>query len=159
MSSPAGTTASPTLRWCSFRLAHECFAVESDVVVEVMRCRRPTPVPLAARGVLGLVQIRGRIVPVVDPGELLGLPGRSLERGGTLLVITSGDDWYGLLVDEMLEVLDIPSGGVERPTGGPGLVVGSFAAPDRLVHLVDPERMIHSLTRQRPPVGGRTAVS
>ena len=62
-------------------------------------------------------------------------------------------------VDEMLEVLDIPSGGVERPTGGPGLVVGSFAAPDRLVHLVDPERMIHSLTRQRPPVGGRAAVS
>ena len=159
MSSPPGTTASPTLRWCSFRLAHECFAVESAVVVEVMRCRRPTPVPLAARGVLGLVQIRGRIVPVVDPGELLGLPGRSLERGGTLLVITSGDDWYGLLVDEMLEVLDIPSGGVERPTGGPGLVVGTFAAPDRLVHLVDPERMIHFLTRQRPPVGGRTAVT
>lgn len=159
MSDPAGTTARPTLRWCSFRLAQECFAVESAVVVEVMRCRRPTPVPLAARGVLGLVQIRGRIVPVIDPGALLGLPGRGLERGGTLLVITSGDDWYGLTVDEMLDVLDIPPGRVERPTGGPGLVVGTFAAPDRLVHLVDPERMIHSLSRQRAPVGGRAGVT
>lgn len=155
MSSLTGTAASPPLRWCSFRLAHECFAVEAGIVVEVMRGRRPTPVPLAARGVLGLVQIRGHIVPVIDAGDLLGLPGRNLERGSTLLVITSGDDWYGLVVDEMLEVLDIPPGRVERPTGGTELLLGTFAAADRLVHLLDPERMIQSLARQRPATGGR----
>ena len=157
-SRPVTTTpaaASPARRWCSFLLGAECFAVDSGMVVEVLRSRRLTRVPLAARGVLGLVQLRGRIVPVIDPAEPLAVSRRSGAAASPHLVIALGEDWYGLIVDEMLEVITIDPERVERPTTGAELVQGTFAAADRLVHLLDPERMIQSLVRQRPATGSR----
>lgn len=155
MTSVPVATASQNRRWCSFLLGAECFAVDSGIVVEVLRSRRLTAVPLAARGVLGLIHLRGRIVPVIDPAEPLAVSRRAGAAVNTHLVIALGEDWYGLLVDEMLEVIAIDPERVERPTGGTGPVQGTFAAADRLVHLLDPERMIHSLARQRPTAGGR----
>jgi purine-binding chemotaxis protein CheW len=146
-------------RWCSFLLGEECFAVEAGMVVEVLRSRRLTPVPLAARGVLGLIHLRGRIVPVIDPSEPLTVSRRPGPAMGTHLVIEVGEDWYGLLVDEMLDVIEIEPERVERPTGGTGLLHGTFADADRLVHLLDPERMIQSLVRQRPAAAGRPGPS
>jgi purine-binding chemotaxis protein CheW len=143
--------------WCTFRVGDACFAVDSAMVIEVLRDRGLTPVPLAAPGVLGLAHLRGRIVPVVDPAERLGSNRRtSLARPH--LVVALGDDWYGLLVDEMLDVIEIPPARVERPTAPGGFgdaVTGTFAAENRLVHLLDPERMIHSLVRQAAHQAGR----
>ncbi|MFM7136490.1 MAG: chemotaxis protein CheW [Planctomycetota bacterium] len=147
--------ASRARRWCSFVLGNECFAVEAGIVVEVLRSRRLTRVPLAARGMLGLIQLRGRIVPVIDPAEPLAVSRRSGSAASPHLVIAPSDDWYGLLVDEMLDVIEIEPERVERPTAGMDLVQGTFAAADRLVHLLDPERMIQSLTRQRPVLSGK----
>lgn len=138
--------------WCSFRVGGDSFAVATADVVEVLRSRRLTRVPLAAAGTLGLVHLRGRIVPVIDPAVRLGI-GRA-EAGGPAahLVIAVGGDWYGLAVDEMLDVIEIPPQRVERPTAA-GLrgeaVCGTYADRHRLVHLLDPERLIQPLVR--PP--------
>jgi len=143
-------------RWCSFRVGDDCFAVAAADVVEVLRSRRLTRVPLAAAGVLGLVQLRGRIVPVIDPAVRLGIERPTSDRPQTQLVIALGDDWYGLSVDEMLDVIEIPEQHVERPTAAAGrgdAVAGTFAASERLVHLLDPEHLIHSLARQPSPQG------
>ncbi len=142
-------------RWCSFLVGDECFAVESGLVVEVLRGRRLTPVPLASRAMVGLIQLRGRIVPVIDPAEPLAVSRRPRATASPHLVIAPGEEWYGLLVDEMLDVIEIAPQRIERPTGGTELLQGTFAAADRLVHLLDPERMIQFLVRQRPAAGGR----
>lgn len=151
------TSVLPGHRWCTFRVGDACFAVDSAAVIEVLRDRGLTRVPLAASGVLGLAHLRGRIVPVVDPAERLGVS-RGAAAAHTHLVVALGDDWYGLLVDEMLDVIEIPEGRIERPTasGASGdAVSGTFAAENRLVHLLDPERMIHSLVRQAALQAGR----
>jgi purine-binding chemotaxis protein CheW len=142
-------TAAAAGRWCCFRLGRDCFAVDTTHVVEVVRGRRLTRVPLAGAGVLGLVHMRGRIVPVIDPSVRLGVAGDAAGHG-TQLVVALGDDWYGLAVDEMLDVIEIPPALVEQPAAGDrsGAVRGTYAATDRLVHLLDPEGMIHSLVRQ-----------
>jgi purine-binding chemotaxis protein CheW len=140
----------PVRRWCTFLVSDSCFAVDSAAVIEVLRDRGLTRVPLAASGVLGLAHLRGRIVPVVDPAERLGVT-RAAGKARTHLVVALGDDWYGLLVDEMLDVIEIPPARIERPTapGAAGdVVTGTYAAEQQLVHLLDPERMIHSLVRQ-----------
>jgi purine-binding chemotaxis protein CheW len=146
-----GFTAAPAAgRWCCFRLGGDCFAVDSAHVVEVVRGRRLTRVPLAGAGVLGLLHMRGRIVPVIDPATRLGVD-REGSGDGTHLVVALGDDWYGLAVDEMLDVIEIPPARVEQPTAASGrgtAVQGTYAAAERLVHLLDPEGMIHSLVRQ-----------
>jgi purine-binding chemotaxis protein CheW len=150
--SPVPVDARAAGRWCCFRLGGDRFAVDSAGVVEVVRGRRLTPVPLAGAGVLGLLHMRGRIVPVIDLAAGLGVAHEAGGAGaGTRLVIALGDDWYGLAVDEMLDVIEIPAARVERPTaaGGCGAaMLGTYAAGEGLVHLLDPEGMIHALVRQ-----------
>jgi purine-binding chemotaxis protein CheW len=150
--SPVPVDARAAGRWCCFRLGGDRFAVDSAGVVEVVRGRRLTPVPLAGAGVLGLLHMRGRIVPVIDLAAGLGVAHEAGGAGaGTRLVIALGDDWYGLAVDEMLDVIEIPAARVERPTAAVGCgaaMLGTYAAGEGLVHLLDPEGMIHALVRQ-----------
>lgn len=156
-------TISSNTRHCCFLVGADCFAVTADGVAEVLHDARITRVPLAAPAVLGLVHLRGRIVPVVDPAAQLGVSRVAPERA-THLVIALQDDWYGLVIDEMLDVVEIPADRVEQaatPTteSSGDALIGVFAAPDRLVHLLDPQRMIHSLTRLRPQAPERQGVS
>ncbi len=143
--------ASDSGRWCCFRLGGDRFAVDSAGVVEVVRGRRLTRVPLAGAGVLGLLPMRGRIVPVIDPATGLGVARQHAGAGaGPHLIIALGDDWYGLAVDEMLDVIEIPAAQVAQPTSATarGAVRGTYMAARGLVHLLDPEGMISSLVRQ-----------
>lgn len=143
-------TTAAVHRCCTFRVGEACFAVPADGVVEVLRAGRATHVPLAPAGVLGLVQLRGRIVPVIDAAAHLGVD-RPRPDSATLLVIALQDDWYALVIDEMHDVVEIPADAIEQTTtggDGAGPLTGVFAAPDQLVHLLEPERMIHSLTRR-----------
>jgi chemotaxis signal transduction protein len=106
-------------------------------------------------------------VPVIDPATHLGVSRKTPEQP-THLVIALQDDWYGLVIDEMLDVVEIPQDRIEQPSPssaegpveGPGeALAGVFAAPDRLVHLLDPQRMIQSFVRQRPQTLERQATS
>lgn len=140
------------IRSCTFRVGSDCFAISADRVTEVIRQRDVARVPLAPEGVLGLVHLRGRIVPVIDLAGRLGIRRAAVGEAGTHLIVEVQGDHYGMLVDEMLEVIDIPSERVEHPTDAAvshEAVVGVFAAAARLVHLLDPERMIQSLVRPR----------
>lgn len=143
-------TPALTIRHCTFRVGDQCVAVEADAVAEVITARTVTPVPLAPPGVLGLVHLRGRIVPVLDPAVRLGISAPADRPAATLLVLrVAGDDWCGIAVDEVLDVLDVPATALEHPTppdDPDSPFAGILAAPDRLVHLVDHRRLA------RPPV-------
>lgn len=146
-------TAATAIRHCTFRVGDHCLAVESDAVAEVLGTRPLTPVPLAPTSVLGLIHVRGRIVPILDPAVRLGLPVPADRRAAAHLVLeVAADDWVGLLVDEVLDVVEIPTAAIERPhiADADTAVTGVFAAPDRLVHVLDFRRMIHPPTRPRP---------
>lgn len=157
------TTTYPPLPYCTFRVGDDCFAIESALVVEVLRGGDPVRVPLAPDGVLGLVHLRGRIVPIIDLADRLGVGPRGGRRLDTHLVINLQDEWYGLIVDEMHDVIDIPADRIEHPIASAGDPpgeprVGVFADTDRLVHILDPQRMIQFLVRQRTQPTGRHGV-
>jgi purine-binding chemotaxis protein CheW len=157
-------TSSPAaaIRSCTFRVGGDCFALDATHVTEVIRAGHVARVPLAPDGLLGLVHLRGRIVPIIDLAGRLGIPRAASGGAGTHLIVEAGDDSYGLLVDEILDVIDIPVDRIEHPTGAAvshEAVVGVFAAADRLVHLLDPERMIQSLVRPRTPTPARHGAS
>ena len=100
-------------RSCTFRVGEACFALPADGVVEVLRGGSLARVPRAPEGVLGLLHLRGRIVPIIDPAAQLGIS-RVAEQRATHLVIELQDDWYGLVIDEMLDVVEIPADRVEQ---------------------------------------------
>jgi len=142
-----------TRRHCTFRVGDQCLAVEADAVAEVLGGRPVARVPLAPAGVLGLVHVRGRIVPILDPAVRLGLiVDADRPTPAHLVLRLNADDWCGLLVDEVLDVIDIPPAAIERPhaADADSLVTGIYAEAGRLVHLLDFRRMIHPPTRPRP---------
>lgn len=152
------STAADTipLRVCGFLVADVCFAVDAAVLAEVLRAGRLTAVPLAGPAIAGLLHLRGRIVPAIDMRRCLGFPDADPAAARTHLVLRVQEDWYSLLVDDMLDVVEIPAGRVEQPTkpvAGAEAVTGVYAGHDRLMHLLDPLRVVQGLAR--PRVRGR----
>lgn len=151
IASPA--TAPADLEICGFLVGGHCFAVPSSHVAEVLHAGSITPVPLAADAIAGLIHLRGQIVPVIDMRLRLGLGDAPVAGGGLLVVRLSGDQ-YALRVDEVLDVERIPTDRIEPPSGS--LVdlatdprSGVFAGDEQLVHLLDPQRIVHALLRPR----------
>jgi purine-binding chemotaxis protein CheW len=136
----------------------------ADSVAEVLHDSRITRVPQAPPAVLGLLHLRGRIVPVIDMRRRLGFPEAAGAVARTHLVLRLNDDWYSLLVDEMLDVVEVPEDRIERPSlmaadRPTDAVVGVYADAGRLVHFLDPQRIVNALARQREQVIHRQGAS
>lgn len=155
----SATTAASNSRWCSFVVAGRCFAVDAAMVAEVLRATQINRVPLAAAAIAGLLNLRGRIVPVIDMRMRLGFEPASDEQPRINLIIDIRNEWYSLLVDDLLDVVNFDTDLIEQPSGSrsdPALdaVVGLLSEPGRLVHFLDPTRILHSLLIAR--VHGRS---
>ena len=156
MNSPTSPVQSHGSRYCCFVVGSDCFAVASTGVAEVLRDGKITRVPHAPEAVIGIIHLRGRIVPVIDMRRRLGLPAAEASIGGTHLVLSLLDEWYSLLVDEMLDVIEVVDDAIEPPSRAASesshdAVAGVYADADRLVHFLDPQRIVQSLSRQREP--------
>lgn len=152
-----------TSRACVFRVGDHRFAVDADRVAEVLHTASLTPVPLAPEAIAGLLHLRGRIVPAIDVRLPLGLMSAESDAPRTNLVIRVADDWYSLLVDEVLDVQSVPADAIERPTShaepSAAFRTGVFADESCLVHLLDPERLLQTIHRQRTDPFARHGVS
>lgn len=109
-------------RACLFVIGARVLAMPVTAVREVLIVETCTPVPGAPANVLGVVNRRGAILPVLDLRPLLGVPPRPLERGARLLVVQLGAVEAGVAIDEVL-----------------GLEVVEERSP---VALLDPDRIL-----------------
>ena len=100
----------PVSEHLAFRLGAETFALPLADVREILVPPSITLVPRAARDVLGIVSVRGRLVTVIDLGLRLAIardapiPGAGPRRGRVLLVEAPSGEMMGMLVDEVLAV-------------------------------------------------------
>ncbi len=90
--------------WCSFKIEGALFGVEVERVQEVVRHAAVTRVPPAPPGVAGLLNLRGRIVPVVDLRVLLGMPRMATPETGIHVIVRDGDEPVSLLADAIADV-------------------------------------------------------
>jgi len=109
---PPETTqsASGALEVLEFRLATERYAVESSYVEAVHRLKDLTPLPRTPAFILGVVNIHGRIVPVIDLKKFFGLPEQGLTDLHRIILIQGNDMELGLLADVALHVRYITPG-------------------------------------------------
>lgn len=138
------------LNFCTFLLADRCFAIDAHFVAEVLRETPLTRVPLAAPAIAGLLNLRGRIVPVIDLRRRLGFPESAIHVQRINVVIDVQREWFSLLVDELLDVVPVDTGRIERPTGEraePPLdcISGVLAEKGQLIHVLDPSRILQNL--------------
>ncbi len=133
-----------------FQVGSQEFCVDILAVRELRGWTRPTPLPRSPGYVLGVINLRGTVLPVVDMSARLGLG--SGETGGrqVIIVVFLGRQLVGLLVDSVCEILAVEDAQV-RPTpdvsgqGLEGFVESLMVVQERLVGVLTLERLLPEL--------------
>ena len=97
----------------TFKLGAEEYAVNVAQVQEIVRLSTLTRVPHAPPYVEGVVNLRGRIVPVVDLARRFELPPRERTKATRVIIAAVGGRTVGMLVDAVTEVLRLPDEAVD----------------------------------------------
>ena len=136
------TTA--TTRTLLFRVSGRVYGCDIDAVREIIPYRRATRLPGAPPYVLGLINLRGTIVTVLDLGARLEA-GRPAVREGSIILAAHGTRVAGVAVDEVMDVQHIAEEpivvGAEMPLGS-GLVRGLGHLDGGVVVLVDIQALV-----------------
>ncbi|HEY6040304.1 MAG TPA: chemotaxis protein CheW [Kofleriaceae bacterium] len=131
----------------TFRVGSANYALPASQVLHLESYETATHVPGAPAYVAGLVQVRGRLVPVVDLRARFGLPAIEHALDRRVVVVQVGTRVAGLLVDSAREVVQIDEAAYQKPPEiieeqASGFVNGVATAAQRLFLLVDVPRII-----------------
>lgn len=103
----------PSEQWVSFRLGEETYALKALNVQEILKAEEISPVPGAPDFVLGVINLRGNIVTVMDTRLRFGLEAPPADGIRQIIVTESPEQTLGLLVDDVSEVVGIRSEEIE----------------------------------------------
>lgn len=105
---PARASTESSLQLLEFRLARESYALETRHVREVYPLKNLTPLPCTPPFVLGIVNVRGRITPVIDIKKFFGLPDQGLSDLHRIILVRGDGIELGLLADVVVGVRTLP---------------------------------------------------
>ena len=97
----------PILRWVTFKLEKEKYGINVMQVQEVLRVTEIAPVPGAPNYVLGIINLRGNVVTVIDTRSRFGLPTKEMDDSTRIVIIEAEEQVVGILVDSVAEVVDL----------------------------------------------------
>ena len=135
------------LQLVTFHIAGEEFGVDILSVQEIIRPMQITMVPHAARFIEGVINLRGKVIPIIDLRRRFGLSTRDHDKHTRIIVIEINNMIVGFVVDSVSEVLRIPASTVEPP---PPVVSGLESEyisgvgklEDRLLILLDLNKLL-----------------
>jgi purine-binding chemotaxis protein CheW len=97
----------PLIQFVTFVLMDETYGINVMQVQEVLRVTEIAPVPGAPSYVLGIINLRGNVVTVVDTRTRFGLPSAEMDDSSRIIVIESDKQVVGILVDAVAEVVEL----------------------------------------------------
>ncbi|MDZ4163842.1 MAG: chemotaxis protein CheW [Smithellaceae bacterium] len=144
----AATTTKDLLQLVTFRLGGEEYAVDILNVQEVNKMVDITHVPNAVNCLEGVINLRGRVIPVMSLRKKFGLAEKELDAQSKIMVVDVGTT-IGLIVDSVSEVLRISPDRVEPPppmTSGvdSDYIKGIGKLDDRILILLDLSKLLKS---------------
>lgn len=107
------TSDDPVLQWVTFRLAGETYGINVMQVQEVLRYTEIAPVPGAPGYVLGIINLRGNVVTVIDTRNRFGLESGEMTDNTRIVIIETEGHVIGILVDSVAEVVYLRQSEVE----------------------------------------------
>ncbi|MCX6169886.1 MAG: chemotaxis protein CheW [Ignavibacteriales bacterium] len=136
------------LQLVSFKIANEEFGIDILNVQEINKMTQVTKVPNSPEFVEGVINLRGRVIPVVNLRVKMDLPNREYDKDTRIIVVDLTGKTVGFLVDSVSEVLRIPRNIMEPP---PSIVAGINSnyitavgkLEDRLLILLDLDKILH----------------
>ncbi|MFY9531001.1 MAG: chemotaxis protein CheW [Candidatus Acidiferrales bacterium] len=135
------------LQLVGLRIGRETFGLPISMVREIVRVPEITAVPNAPDYIEGVINLRGRIIPVVDLRKRFGETDITLNKKNRIVVVEMADRLVGLIVHAASEVLKIPPSEIEAPhnlfqEGELDYVTGVGKLKGRLVILLDLHKVL-----------------
>ena len=136
------------LQIVGFRIGSETYGVRIGAVREIVRVPEITAVPSAPDTVEGVINLRGKIIPVMDLRKRFGHTEIKPDKKNRILVVELDNKLLGLIVNSASEVLKIPPSEIEAPgsvfaDGESGYVTGVGKLGGRLIILLDISKLLH----------------
>jgi purine-binding chemotaxis protein CheW len=132
-----------------FMLSDEQYALDILEIKEIVRLQAITPVPRSPAWLKGIVTLRGVIVPIFDLRSRLGLA--EIEHGPEtrIIVVYRGEEFAGLIVDSITQVMRLPVEAIEPPPQTIGTVEAEYLRGvarfrDQLVILLNLPRVVEA---------------
>lgn len=126
------------------RVGRTSYAVPVHDVIEVVQMVATTPAPDAPAWSSGLINVRGRVVPLIDTRVRLGLAHVEPDLSTPIVVMQIGENTAGLIVDEVVDVVSVPQGQLLSPgpaTPSASLLTSVARIDERLILVLDQNRI------------------
>ncbi len=124
-----------------FELGGETYGIDIGAVHDIIMLQPITRVPKAPFFVEGVLNLRGRVIPVVDMGKRFGLEKSDRTKHNRIVVVDINGTTIGIIVDAVTEVLRIPNDAVEPASsivaGDSDYILGIAKLENRMVILLD----------------------
>jgi purine-binding chemotaxis protein CheW len=135
-------------QWVTYRLDEETYGINVMQVQEVLRYTEIAPVPGAPNYVMGIINLRGNVVTVIDTRARFGLPPSEITDSSRIVIIESDEHVVGILVDSVAEVVYLRSSEIDSaPHVGTEesakFIQGVSNRDDELLILVDLNKLLN----------------
>ena len=130
-----------------FDLNEEAYGVDISQVREIIRMQEITSVPRAPEFIEGVINLRGKVIPVVDLRARFSMPGTERTDEHRIVVVDVSSQDIGMVVDAVTEVSRIPSSSIEPPsnvitTNDSEYLTGIVKTDEKLIILLDIAKVI-----------------
>ncbi|MDO7667841.1 MAG: chemotaxis protein CheW [Pseudomonadota bacterium] len=148
MSEKDGEVNDPILQWVTYQLEDETYGINVMQVQEVLRITEITPVPGAPSYVLGIINLRGNVVTVINTRSRFGLmPKESNDDQSRIIIVEVNGNVIGMLVDSVAEVVylhqsEIDSVPMVNNDDSSRFIQGVCSREEQLLILVDANKFL-----------------
>jgi purine-binding chemotaxis protein CheW len=130
-----------------FRIHDDEYALPVMSVAEVIRMVALRTWPDTPAWIAGVVNLRGNVIPVIDLRKRLHFDASPLHSNTPILIVTAGNRRFGVIVDALVEVADLPDANIEQiaVTAPPQFAVQQLAhLAHRVIMILAPDRLSES---------------
>lgn len=136
-----------TVELATFYVGEALCGMDILKVQEINKLMEMTKVPQAPEYVMGILNLRGQIVTIIDLGKKLGLSEIDVDEASRNIIVNSDNEYIGLLVSRIGDVVEADWQKVEPPPANIGGVQGIFfkgvfKTDDRLIGILDSDRVL-----------------
>jgi len=136
-----------TVQLCIFQMDNEQFAVDILQVQEILKPAEITRIPATPKFLLGVINLRGIIIPIIQIKSFLGLDSSKENEEGEYLIVKDGNLILGIAVVKVLNMVIIPEENVtifeeDNPLRVEKYMLGQSIVYDKTIYLLDLHRLI-----------------